>query len=148
MHDAIQFQWASACHFGWNEPFGVTQIRARICRPFKEPRNLFPAWRASTTTLFVVPASQATKAGGIDSSESNPELHKRLQIRAQLKISNNCQKIRSRTQLRSRATSYTTAHPYICSKIHNGGPAPVCDNLCKFLYRNTENNGEKEADLR
>ncbi len=24
--------------------------RARICRPFKEPRNRFPAWRACTTT--------------------------------------------------------------------------------------------------
>jgi hypothetical protein len=34
--------------------------RARICRPFKEPQNRFPAWRAGTTTLFVVPARQAT----------------------------------------------------------------------------------------
>ncbi len=34
--------------------------RARICRPFKEPRNRFPAWREGTTTLFVVPARQAT----------------------------------------------------------------------------------------
>ncbi len=31
--------------------------RARICRP--DPRNRFPAWRAGTTTLFVVPARQA-----------------------------------------------------------------------------------------
>jgi hypothetical protein len=30
--------------------------RARICNPFKEPRNRFPAWQAGTTTLFVVPA--------------------------------------------------------------------------------------------
>jgi hypothetical protein len=30
--------------------------RARICKPFKEPRNQFPAWRVGTTTLFVVPA--------------------------------------------------------------------------------------------
>jgi hypothetical protein len=37
-----------------------TEVRARICRPFKEPRNRFPAWRAGTTTLFVVPARQAT----------------------------------------------------------------------------------------
>jgi hypothetical protein len=32
-----------------------------------EPRNRFPAWRACTTTLFDVPARQATEAGGIDS---------------------------------------------------------------------------------
>jgi len=30
--------------------------RARICKPFKKPRNRFPAWRAGTTILFVVPA--------------------------------------------------------------------------------------------
>ncbi len=36
------------------------ETRARICRPFKEPRNRFPAWRAGTTTLFVVPVRQAT----------------------------------------------------------------------------------------
>ncbi len=35
--------------------------RARICRPFKEPRNRFPAWRACTTTLFVVTARQCTR---------------------------------------------------------------------------------------
>ncbi len=57
--------------------------RARICKPFKEPRNRFPAWLAATTTLFVVPARQAAQAGGIDSSESIPGLLKRLQIRAQ-----------------------------------------------------------------
>ncbi len=34
---------------------------ARICKPFKEPKNRFPAWRAGTTTLFDVPARrQAT----------------------------------------------------------------------------------------
>jgi hypothetical protein len=38
----------------------VRLYRARICRPFKEPRNRFPAWRACTTTLLVVPARQAT----------------------------------------------------------------------------------------
>ncbi len=38
------------------------QYRARIYRPFKEPRNRLPAWRAGTTTLFVVPARQATQA--------------------------------------------------------------------------------------
>jgi hypothetical protein len=46
-------------------------------------RNRFPDWRASTTTLFIVPACQPTQAGGIDTSESIPGLHKRLQIRAQ-----------------------------------------------------------------
>jgi hypothetical protein len=29
-------------------------IGACICKPFKEPRNRLPAWRAVTTTLFVV----------------------------------------------------------------------------------------------
>jgi len=44
-----------------------TLIRARICKPFKEPRNRFSAWRAGTITLFDVPARQATWAAGIDS---------------------------------------------------------------------------------
>jgi len=56
--------------------------RARICRPFKEPRNRFPAWRSGTTTLFVVLARQATWAGEIDFSESIPGLLKSLRIRA------------------------------------------------------------------
>jgi hypothetical protein len=56
--------------------------RARSCKPFKEPRNRFPAWWASRTILFVVPACQATQAGGIDSSESIPGLPKGFQIRA------------------------------------------------------------------
>jgi hypothetical protein len=43
----------------------------------------FPDWRASTTTPFIVPACQTSQAGGIDSSESIPGLHKQLQIRAQ-----------------------------------------------------------------
>jgi hypothetical protein len=55
---------------------------ARICIPLKEPRNRFPAWRAGTSTLFVVPARHATQADGIDSSESIPGLFKRLQRRA------------------------------------------------------------------
>jgi hypothetical protein len=29
--------------------------RARICKSFQEPRNQFRAWRAGTTSLFVVP---------------------------------------------------------------------------------------------
>jgi hypothetical protein len=31
---------------------------ARSCKPFKEPSNRFPARRAGTTTLFVLPARQ------------------------------------------------------------------------------------------
>jgi hypothetical protein len=31
----------------------------RICRPFKDPRNRYPEWRAGTTTLFDVPARYA-----------------------------------------------------------------------------------------
>jgi hypothetical protein len=34
---------------------------------FKLLRNRFPDWWVGTTTLFVVPARQATWAGGIDS---------------------------------------------------------------------------------
>jgi hypothetical protein len=34
--------------------------RARICKPFKEPRIRFPAWRAGTTTLFDVTVRHAT----------------------------------------------------------------------------------------
>ncbi len=30
---------------------------ARICRPFKKPRNRFPAWRPGTTILFDVPTT-------------------------------------------------------------------------------------------
>ncbi len=63
----------------WRHP---EPVFVRSSRPFKEPRNRFPAWRACTTTLFVVPARQATWVGGIGLSESIPGLHKRLQIRA------------------------------------------------------------------
>ncbi len=38
-----------------------------IVKLFKEPRHRFPARRAGTTTLFVVPSRQATSAGGFDS---------------------------------------------------------------------------------
>jgi hypothetical protein len=58
-------------------------FRARICKPFQEPRNRFPAWRDCTTTLFVVAARHATEAGGIESSESIPGLLEHFQIRAQ-----------------------------------------------------------------
>ncbi len=54
----------------------------RICKPLKEPSYQFPAWRTGTTTLFDVPARQATLAGEIDSLESIDGLFKRLQIRA------------------------------------------------------------------
>ncbi len=57
--------------------------RARICKPFNEPRNRFPTWRARIATLFDVPARKDTSAGGIDSLESIPGLLKRLKILAQ-----------------------------------------------------------------
>ncbi len=48
--------------------FHISLLRARICKPFKEPRNRFPAWRVEWNGLL----------GSIP-------LHlKRLQIRAQL----------------------------------------------------------------
>ncbi len=62
--------------------FKYSQVRARICKPFEEPRNLFPSWGTGTTTLFDVPVRQATLASGIDSLESIPWSLKRLQIRA------------------------------------------------------------------
>ncbi len=42
---------------------------ARTCKHFKEPRNLFPAWRPGVTNLFDVPARQVTRNRilGIDS---------------------------------------------------------------------------------
>ncbi len=60
--------------------FFARLFRARIRKPFKEPR--FPAWRVGMTTLFDEPSHQASYAGGIDSLESIPGLLKRLQIRA------------------------------------------------------------------
>jgi hypothetical protein len=41
-------------------PLAYRPSRSRICKPVQEPRNRFPAWRAGTTTLLVVPARQAT----------------------------------------------------------------------------------------
>ncbi len=38
----------------------VLETNPRICRPFMEPKNRFSGWRAGTTTLFFVPARQAT----------------------------------------------------------------------------------------
>jgi len=40
--------------------FVLLETRARICKPFKEPRNGFPDWWAGTTIQFVAPACQAT----------------------------------------------------------------------------------------
>ncbi len=68
--------------------------RARICKRFrvqgidyKESFSpSFVAWPAGMTKRVIVPARQATAAGGIDSLESMLELLKRLQIRAQNKI--------------------------------------------------------------
>jgi hypothetical protein len=61
-----------------------------LCKPepvfvdlLRSPGIDYLPWRAGTKTLFVVLARQATWAGEIDSSESMPGLHKRLQIRAQ-----------------------------------------------------------------
>ncbi len=42
------------------------EYRARICKPLKELRNPFSAWRAGTTSLFGVPARQGIQPGGID----------------------------------------------------------------------------------
>jgi hypothetical protein len=72
-------------HFFTKMAVAKENSRARICRPFEEPRNRFPAWRDGTATPFVVPARQATLPGEIDSSELIPGLHKRLQIRAQFR---------------------------------------------------------------
>jgi hypothetical protein len=49
---------------------GTAEIGARIGKPFKEPRNRFPAWQTGATTLFVVPARQATQAGEIETFTS------------------------------------------------------------------------------
>ncbi len=60
----------------------LSQFRARICKP---GIDFQPRRGAGATNLFVVPARQATgtQAGGIDTSESIPGLHKRSQTRAQ-----------------------------------------------------------------
>ncbi len=55
-----------------------------IYRPCKEPRNRFQAWRAGTTTLFDVPARQATQHGGIGSLELILGLVISLKIRARV----------------------------------------------------------------
>ncbi len=76
---------------------------ARICKPFKDPRNLFPAWRAGTIwlswagilKLFMGDRNRVEIGlsctgppgyigGGIDSYESVPGLLISLNIRAML----------------------------------------------------------------
>ncbi len=60
----------------------LEHTRARICKPFKEPRNRFPAWPAgSTTYLTYRPAGKHRLAESIPWNLS-PGLLKRLQIRA------------------------------------------------------------------
>jgi hypothetical protein len=84
---------------------GIATDRARITKPFKEPKFRFPTWRnrflssesipgllkrlqiwAQSWNRVIVPARQATQAGGIHSLESIPGLLKRLQIRAQYNL--------------------------------------------------------------
>ena len=57
---------------GYKGPARLAGSRARIRKPFQEPRNRFQAWRTGTTTLFDVPGHQAKKAGEIDSLGSIP----------------------------------------------------------------------------
>ncbi len=57
----------------------VRQNRARICKPFKEPRNRFPAsWNRFLGFLNVYKFGMASKAGGIDSLELIPGPFKRF----------------------------------------------------------------------
>ncbi len=69
-------------------PFCLSEeiYRAGLCKPLRSPgidSPAYVAWQSGTTTLFEVPARQATYAGRIDSLESISGLLKRLQIRAQ-----------------------------------------------------------------
>jgi hypothetical protein len=57
--------------------------RAHICKPFKEPKNRFPAWRVRQPYLLILSARLHRLHGGIDFSVSIPGLLKRLQILAQ-----------------------------------------------------------------
>ncbi len=56
---AIGLIWLNQCVCAEESVTQVHANRAHICSPFKEPRNRFPACRAVTTTLFVVPANRA-----------------------------------------------------------------------------------------
>jgi hypothetical protein len=50
---------------GYHPYFSLFETRARICKPFKEPKNRFTAWRAATTTLF---SYQAARDGILEQS--------------------------------------------------------------------------------
>ncbi len=84
------FVWFSVCLFPpWNPLICIIisflifvllfplPTRASICRPFKETRNRFPAWRTGTTTLFTYRPARLHRL-----AEWIPGLHKRLQTRA------------------------------------------------------------------
>ncbi len=58
--------------------------RARICKPFKEPGiDSQPGGPVRQPYVLVVQARHVTQAGGIDSSETIPGIHKRLKTWAQ-----------------------------------------------------------------
>ncbi len=59
-----------------------TITRARICKPFKEPRNRFPASGPVRQPYLTYRPSRLHRLRGIDSLEPIPGLLKRLQIRA------------------------------------------------------------------
>ncbi len=42
----------------------ITSFLARICKPVKESRNRFPAWRAGTPSTFDVPATRLHRLAG------------------------------------------------------------------------------------
>ncbi len=71
--DPVFAKTSPKCSFSMteNERFGL--VFANRVYKFGH-RNRFPAWRAGTT--------KATQAGGIESAELIPGLHKRLKIRA------------------------------------------------------------------
>jgi hypothetical protein len=55
------------------------KLQSSNYKPFKEPRNRFPAWGAGTTTLFDVTARQSPylytlRSPGVDSDELIPLL--------------------------------------------------------------------------
>jgi hypothetical protein len=51
---------------------------ARICKPFKEPKNRFPAWHAGTTSFMTYRHARLHRL-----AEAIPGLLERLQIRVQ-----------------------------------------------------------------
>ncbi len=53
--------WEPKRRRAWASQYLIPEVSwARICKPFKELRNRFPAWRAATTTLFVILTRQVT----------------------------------------------------------------------------------------